>query len=53
MDRLLIHELGHEFSSDHLSAEYHDGLCRLGARLKWLALEKPEALRRFCRGEGQ
>ena len=48
VDRLLIHEFGHQYSGDHLSAEYHDALCRLGARLKRLALEKPEALRRFA-----
>jgi len=47
VDRLLIHEFGHEFSGDHLSSEYHEALCRLGARLKRLALEKPEELRRF------
>jgi hypothetical protein len=34
---LLIHEFGHEFSSDHLSSEYHDALCRLGAKLFTLA----------------
>jgi hypothetical protein len=49
VDWLLIHEFGHQYSSDHLSAEYHDALCRLGARLKRLALEKPEALRQFMR----
>jgi len=47
VDHLLIHEFGHEFSSDHLSHEFHEALCRLGAKLKRLALEKPEALRRF------
>ena len=47
VDRLLIHEFGHQFSGDHLSAEYHEGLCRLGAGLKRLALEKPEAMRTF------
>jgi hypothetical protein len=31
--QLLIHEFGHEFSSDHLSSEYHEALCRLGAKL--------------------
>ena len=31
--RLLIHEFGHEYSSDHLSSEYHDALCRIGAKL--------------------
>lgn len=47
VDRLLIHEFGHQYSSDHLAEDYHDALCRLGAGLKRLALEKPEALRRF------
>jgi hypothetical protein len=49
VDRLLIHEFGHQYSGDHLSAEYHEALCRLGARLKRLALEKPQALREFTR----
>ena len=49
VDWLLIHEFGHQYSSDHLSGEYHDALCRLGARLKRLALEKPETLRQFMR----
>ncbi len=31
--RLIIHEFGHEFSLDHLSAEYHEALCRIGAKL--------------------
>lgn len=48
VDRLLIHEFGHEYSADHLSAEYHEALCRLGARLKRLALEKPDELRQFA-----
>jgi hypothetical protein len=30
--RLLIHEFGHHYSSNHLSEEYHDALCNLGAR---------------------
>lgn len=47
VDRLLIHEFGHQFSGDHLSEEYHDALCLLGARLKRLALEKTVELRRF------
>jgi hypothetical protein len=49
VDRLLIHEFGHEYSADHLSAEYHEALCRLGARLKRLALEKPEAICQFTK----
>jgi hypothetical protein len=34
---LLIHEFGHEFSLDHLSSEYHEALCRVGARLFTIA----------------
>lgn len=49
VDRLLIHEFGHEYSGDHLSEEYHEALYRLGARLKRLALEKPETLRQFSK----
>ena len=29
----VIHELAHEFSLDHLSSEYHEALCRVGARM--------------------
>jgi len=36
-----IHELGHEFSLDHLSSEYHDGLCLIGARRVKQALFQP------------
>jgi len=49
VDRLLIHEFGHQYSGDHLSEDYHEALCQLGARLKRLALEQPEALRQFMR----
>lgn len=45
VDELLLHEFGHQFSGDHLSEEYHEALCKLGSRLKRLALEKPEAFR--------
>ena len=45
VDALLIHEFGHESSSDHLSEEYHEALCKLGAGLKKLALERPEAMK--------
>jgi hypothetical protein len=47
VDSLLIHEFGHQYSGDHLSEEYHEALCRLGARMKRLGLEKPDVLRRF------
>jgi hypothetical protein len=41
--RLLVHELGHSHigDMDHLSSEYHDALCRLGAKLTRYALVKP------------
>lgn len=42
LNELLIHELGHHFSDDHLSADYHHALCRLGAKLARLAVESPE-----------
>jgi hypothetical protein len=50
VDRLLIHEFGHQFNSDHLSEAYHEALCQLGARMKRLALAKPEAVKRFMEG---
>jgi hypothetical protein len=31
--QLLIHEFGHEYSPDHLSSEYHEALCHIGAKL--------------------
>ncbi len=49
VDRLLIHEFGHEYSPDHLSGDYHEALCRLGAGLKKLALDGPGAMRHFLR----
>jgi hypothetical protein len=41
-NKLLIHELGHDAASNHLSSEYHDALTLLGAKLTQLALEEPE-----------
>lgn len=49
MDCLLIHEFGHQYSGDHLSDDYHEALCRLGAKLKQLALNKPDVLHAFAR----
>jgi hypothetical protein len=31
VDRLLLHEFSHEYSGDHLTEQYHEALCRLGA----------------------
>jgi hypothetical protein len=41
-NELLIHEFAHHYSGDHLSSRYHSACCRLGAKLAWLALERPE-----------
>jgi len=30
---LIIHEFGHQYSGDHLSSEYHEALCHIGATL--------------------
>lgn len=32
IDALIIHEFGHLYSLDHLSREYYDALCSIGAR---------------------
>lgn len=45
INSLLIHEFGHHYSGDHLSDEYHDALCDLGAKLAHLALHEPEVIR--------
>lgn len=39
---LLVHELAHEWESDHLSKRYCDALTDIGARLAQTALERPE-----------
>lgn len=42
---LLLHELGHEYASNHLSEDYYKALTRLGASMVQLALDRPELLR--------
>ncbi len=42
VNELLIHEFAHEEVSDHLSEEFHDECCRLGAKLALLALRQPD-----------
>ena len=44
LNQLIIHELGHGMpgGANHLAAEYHEGLCRLGARFVHRALKYPE-----------
>ncbi len=39
LDALIIHELAHEFESNHLSSRYYDALCKLGAKAKANARE--------------
>jgi hypothetical protein len=46
MNRLLIHEFGHQYSSDHLSSDYHRALCRLGAKLARVAAHSPTKFKR-------
>lgn len=41
IDELLIHEFAHEYASNHLSAEYHEALCRVGAGFVKAALDRP------------
>lgn len=38
---LLLHELGHEYESNHLSAAYYKALTKLGAKLARLVLADP------------
>ena len=45
LDALLIHEFAHHAVTDHLSREFYDELCRLGAKLTALALAEPSL---FC-----
>ena len=44
LNQLILHELGHGMpgGENHLAAEYHEGLCTLGAKLARLALAKPQ-----------
>lgn len=48
VNRLLIHELGHHYSTNHLSSDYHDSLCHLGSKMTELALSKSYL---FCEPE--
>lgn len=47
VDELLIHEFGHHTATDHLSDKYYDALCSIGAKMKSLALLKPEKFKEF------
>jgi hypothetical protein len=41
VDALLIHEFAHAKVSDHLSEDFHDEVCRLGARLRNVEVRLP------------
>lgn len=50
VDSLILHEFAHEYCPDHLSHDYHEAICKLGAKLKTLALSKPEIFSFYARG---
>jgi len=45
--KLIIHELGHQLSDNHLSHDYHDGVCLLAARLQNAVLSEPGWFKQF------
>jgi hypothetical protein len=49
MDSLILHELGHEFCTNHADEDYYRALTRLGASLKTAALAEPEWFRSWTR----
>lgn len=49
VDSLILHELGHETESDHCSANFHQVLTKLGAKLKAEALKDPQWFRSFLK----
>ena len=42
VNELLIHEFAHHYASSHLSKEFYDACCKVGARLADLARFNPE-----------
>jgi hypothetical protein len=46
VDELLIHEFAHQFGH-HLTAEFDDGMARIGAKMKAIALREPEFFRKY------
>ncbi len=47
VDGLILHELGHEFCTNHADENYYRALTKLGARLKAAALAEPEWFQHF------
>lgn len=44
---LLVHELAHEFESNHLQRRYYDSLTDIGARLARICIESPDVVAPF------
>lgn len=49
IDSLILHELAHNYESNHLCEEYYEACTNLGARLKQLALQDPAWFGKFIR----
>lgn len=49
-NKLIIHEFGHEYEENHLSENYHEACCEIGAKLAMLVLKRTEE---FARRTGQ
>jgi hypothetical protein len=47
IDDLILHELAHEFESNHLSEDYYRACTKLGARLKAEAMRDPDWFKRY------
>jgi hypothetical protein len=50
VDDLILHELAHEYESNHLSEDYYRACTKLGARLKAEALRDPDWFKQFMIG---
>ena len=48
-DSLILHELGHEFCTNHADDNYHRALTQLGAKLKAAALAEPQWFEKYRR----
>ena len=49
VDDLILHELAHEFESNHLSEKYYEACTKLGARLKAAVLVEPDWFLKFLK----
>lgn len=47
-DSLILHELAHEFESNHLCEGYYRACTNLGAKLKKAVMDDPEWFKKFC-----